>query len=199
MTSWWEIAVIAVAVVGSGVIGAVIGERLARRDAEDWPEPLVPGSYRERRAAVYLDVAIGWHAYVESVRPLAFPGEGFAADRPRDLAAVLRSRAQLEQFGTIPAQRLHDETLEAAVTLIDVLRSLPKSADSDAPDLVAGRKMLRVALRDLATRVDELERQMHGELQPAALSAEPQVEITGRTGAARRPVAADQRRTEQRR
>ena len=29
---------------------------------------------------------MGWHAYFESVRPLAFPAEGFLSDQPRDLA-----------------------------------------------------------------------------------------------------------------
>jgi hypothetical protein len=199
VTSWWAIVIIVAVALGSGLIGAVIGERLASRDADDWPEPLVPASYGERRAAVYLDVAIGWHAYLESVRPLAYPGEGFIADRPRDLAAVLRSRAQLEQFGTIPAQRLHDEALEVAVTLIDVLRSLPQSTTAGTPDLAAGRKTLRVVLRDLAIRVDELERQMHGELQPAPPPVEPHVEITGRAGVPRPPLAANQPQTERRR
>jgi hypothetical protein len=198
VTSWWAIVLIAAIALGSGVIGAVIGERVARRDADDWPEPLVSMSYRERRAAVYLDVAVGWHAYLESVRPLAFPGEGFAADRPRDLAAVLRSRAQLEQVGTIAAQQLHDEALEASVTLINVLRSLPTLPTSGAPDLSGGRRTLRAALRDLATRVDRLERQMNEEIQPAAQRADPEVEITGRT-AARRPVAGHQPDTNQRR
>jgi hypothetical protein len=192
VTSWWAIVLIAAMVLGSGVIGAVIGERVARRGADDWPEPLVPMSYRERRAAVYLDVAIGWHAYLESVRPLAFPGEGFAADRPRDLSAVLRSRAQLEQVGTIAAQQLHDEALEAAVTLINALRSLPTLPASGAPDLSGGRRTLRVVLRDLATRVDRLERQMHEEIQPEAQPRDPHFEITGHAAAARRPVGGRQ-------
>jgi hypothetical protein len=199
VTSWWAIVLIAAIALGSGVIGAVIGERVARRDADDWPEPLVPMSYRERNAAVYLDVAVGWHTYLESVRPLAFPGEGFAADRPRDLAAVLRARAQLEQVGTIAAQQLHDEALEAAVTLINVLRSLPTLPTSGAPDLSGGRRTLRAALRDLATRVDRLERQMNEEIQPAAQRADPEVEITGRTAAARRPVAGHRPDNNQRR
>jgi hypothetical protein len=197
--SWWVIVLIAALVLGSGVIGAVIGQRAARREADDWPEPLVPTSYRERRAAVYLDVAVGWHAYLESVRPLAYPGEGFASDRPRDLAAVLRSRAQLEQVGTIAAQQLHDEALEGAVTLINVLRSLPALPTSGAPDLSGGRRTLRAALRDLAATVDRLERQLNEDIQPAAHSVDPHVEITGRSAAARRPAAgrhpeADRRR-----
>jgi hypothetical protein len=190
VTAWLGVVIIAAVVLGSGVIGAVIGQRLARRDADDWPEPLVPSSFRERRAAVYFDVAIGWHAYLESVRPLAFPGEGMVFDRPRDLAVVLRSRAQLEQFGTIQTQRMHDDALESAVTLIDVLRSLPKSAISGAPDLGAGRQTLRVVLRDLANKVDQLERQMQGELQPAPPPIDPHVEITGRASVPRGSAVA---------
>lgn len=191
MTSWWEVVIIAAVVLGSGLIGAVAGMRIARRNAEDWPEPLPATSYLERRAAVYLEVAIGWHAYLESIRPLAFPAEGFATDRPRDLAAVLRSRAQLEQFGTIPTQVLHDEALEVAVTLINTLRSLPRSATTGVPDLGVGRRTLRTVLRELATKVDQLERQMHNELQPAPPPLDPEVEIMGRAGAAQRPVGAN--------
>lgn len=143
-----------------------------------------------RRAAVYLDVAIGWHAYLDSIRPLAFPAEGFATDRPRDLAAVLRSRAQLEQFGTIPTQVLHDDALEAAVTLINTLRSLPRWAITGVPDLGVGRRTLRTVLRELATKVDQLERQMSDELQPAPPPLDSEIEIMGRAGIAQHPIGA---------
>jgi len=195
VTSWWEVVIIAAVALGSGLIGAVVGMRIARRDAEDWPEPLPATSYLERRAVVYLEVAIGWHAYLESIRPLAFPAEGFATDRPRDLAAVLRSRAQLEQFGTIPTQVLHDEALEVAVTLINTLRSLPRSAVTGVPDLGVGRRTLRTVLRELATKVDQLERQMHDELQPAPPPLDSDVEIMGRAGAAQRPIGANEAQT----
>jgi hypothetical protein len=188
VTSWWEVVIIAAVVLASGLIGAGVGTRVARREAEDWPEPLPATSYLERRAAVYLEVAIGWHAYLDSIRPLAFPAEGFATDRPRDLASVLRSRAQLEQFGTIPTQVLHDEALEAAVTLIDTLRALPRSA-AGVPDLGSARRTLRAVLRELTAKVDQLERQMHDELQPAPPPLDPHVEILGRPSAAGRPAA----------
>jgi hypothetical protein len=190
VTSWWEVVIIVAVVLGSGLIGAVVGMHRARRDDEDWPEPLPATSYLERRAAVYLDVAIGWHAYLEAVRPLAVPAAGFASDRPRDLAAVLRSRVQLEQFGTIATQGLHDEALEVAVTLITTLRSLPRSASTGVPDLGAGRWTLRSVLRELATKVDQLERQMSDELQPAPPPLDFDVEIMGRAGIAQRPIGA---------
>ena len=129
---------------------------------------------------------MGWHAYFESVRPLAFPAEGFLSDQPRDLAGVIRSRAQLAQFGTLSAQQLHDDALEAAVALINVLRLLPPTPGSGEPDLSAGRDALRAALRELATKVDQLERQMRWELQPAPAPPEHQIEAIGRAGAARR-------------
>jgi hypothetical protein len=187
VTSWWEVVIVAAVALASGLIGGVIGMGVARRDTDDWPEPLPSTSYLERRASVYLEVAIGWHAYLESVRTLAFPAEGFTGDRPRDLAAVLRSRAQLEQFGTVPAQRRHDEALEAAVMLIDVLRALPRSSSGE-PDLGAGRKTLRAVLRDLTARIDELERQMDADVRPAPPPLDPHVEITGRASAAQRPI-----------
>lgn len=195
VTSWWEVVIIVAVVLGSGLIGAVVGMHIARRDDEDWPEPLTARSYLERRAAVYLEVAIGWHAYLESIRPLAFLAEGFATDRPRDLAAVLRSRAELEQFGTIPTQVLHDEALEVAVTLINTLRSLPRSATTGIPDLGVGRRTLRTVLRELATKVDQLERQMYDELQPAPPRLDSDVEIMGRAGAAQRPIGPNQAQT----
>lgn len=188
MTSWWEVVIVAAVVLASGLIGGLIGMGVARRETDDWPEPLPSTSYLERRASVYLEVAIGWHAYLESVRTLAFPAEGFTGDRPRDLAAVLRSRAQLEQFGTVPAQRRHDEALEAAVTLINVLRALPRSAASGGPDLSAGRKTLRAVLHDLAARVDELERQMDADVRPAPPPLDPHVEITGRASVPQRQI-----------
>src|SRR5579864_2207990 len=120
VTHWWEVVAIgAVVVLVSVLIGILVGVRAGRREAGVWPQHATSASYLERRAVAYLEVAIGWHAYLESVRPLAYPGEGFVPERPRDLAAVIRSRAQLEQFGTSSAQQFHDDALEAAVALIN--------------------------------------------------------------------------------
>jgi hypothetical protein len=190
MTYWSEAITVGAAVLLSALIGIFIGARMARRDAGGWPEPAISARHLERRAVAYLEVAMGWRAYLESVRPLAFPAEGFISDQPRDLAGVIRSRAQLAQFGTISAQQLHDEALEAAVALINVLRSLPPAPGSGEPDLSSGRDALRAALRELATKVDQLERQMRWEVQPAATPTDRQVEVTGRPGIARRQGAA---------
>ena len=191
MTHWWEaVAVGAVVVLVSVLIGILIGVRTGRREAGFWPQHATSASYMERRAVAYLEVAIGWHSYLDSVRPLAYPGEGFLPDRPRDLAAVIRSRAQLEQFGTSSAQQLHDEALEAAIALINVLRSLPPAPGSGEPDLNAGRNAIRVVLRELATKIDQLERQMQWELEPGATPIDAQVEALGRAGPARRQGAA---------
>ena len=181
--------IIAAVVLGSGLIGAAIAMRVAGRNADDMPGPPPPSSYLERRAAVYLEVSAGWHAYLESVRTLAFPAEGLPTDRPRDLAAVLRSRAQLEQFGSLPTQRLHDEALEAAVEVINVLRTLPIATSSGHPDVSAGRRTVRPPLRDLAMKVDQLERQMIEELRPAPPPVDPHVEIFGRASAPQRPIS----------
>ena len=184
----------AVAALGSGLIGALIGMHFARQDADDQLGTFLSTPDPGRRATAYFDVAIGWHAYLESVRALAFPSEGLAGDRPRDLAAVLRSRAQLEQFGTATAQRLHDDALEAAVALINVLRSLPKAPGSGQPDLTAGtadRPQLRAALRELVLKVDRLEAQMQLELQPVPPPPDRYVDLTGRASGAHRELAPD--------
>ena len=189
MTSWWEVVIVVVAVIGSGLIGAYIAMRRARRDdvggyVDGWLPSVSDARFVERRASVYFEVAVGWHAYLESVRPLAYPAEGAPTQRPRDLSAVLRSRAELEQFGTIGAQRLHDEALDGAVTLINILRALPKLRGSGAPDLVLGRHSLRAILVQLGAKVDELEFQMARDLQPAQLPPDLHVELTGRASAA---------------
>ena len=191
MTHWWEVVAIgAVVVLVSVLIGILVGVRTGRREAGVWPQHATSASYLERRAVAYLEVAIGWHAYLESVRPLAYPGEGFVPERPRDLAAVIRSRAQLEQFGTSSAQQFHDDALEAAVALINVLRSLPPAPGSGEPDLNAGRNAIRVVLQELANKIDQLERQMRWELQPGVASVDSHVEAVGRAGTVRRQGAA---------
>jgi hypothetical protein len=128
----------------------------------------------------YLEAALGWHAYLQTLRPLAFPEEGFTPNRQRDLAVVLRSRAQLEQFGSAIVRQLHENALEEAVTLIGVLRTMPTSASTGAPDLAAGRFVLRFVLGEISKRVDVLEREMNRELRGGTGVAEQMVELTGR-------------------
>lgn len=133
----------------------------------------------ERRAAAYLETALGWHTYLQTLRPLAFPEEGLAVHRSRDLAIVLRSRAQLELFGSAAVQKLHEEALDESVTLIDLLRSMPRAPATGDIDLAAGRVVLRFVLKEVGKRVNALERQMNSELRARDAIAEPSIEITG--------------------
>jgi hypothetical protein len=172
-------------VVIVGLVGAAagigIGALIARRNNDRLIHSVRKAGARERRAAAYLDVATGWHAYLQAVRPLAFPDQGFPSSRPRDLSAVLRSRAQLDAVGSAPVQHLHDAALEGAVTLISVLQSLPR-APTGEPDVAAGRQSLRAALAAIARQVDLLEEQMEREVHPWTALTEQHVELTGRRG-----------------
>lgn len=197
MTPWSTVVILATAGLGGGLIGAVVGVRFARSNRDALLHGIRQALSEERWvSAVYLDVAIGWRAYLRAVHPLGFPEEGFAADTPRDLAAVLRSRAQLERFGSTSVQQLHDEALEGAVTLINVLRSLPKAPFTGDPDIAAGREPIRVLLEQIGTKVDALERQMSRELQPLTASAEPSLEVTGRVRPEPETVAGGRRQSE---
>ena len=197
MTPWSTVVILATAGLGGGLIGAVVGVRFARSNRDALLHGIRQALSEERWvSAVYLDVAIGWRAYLRAVHPLGFPEEGFAADTPRDLAAVLRSRAQLERFGSTSVQQLHDEALEGAVTLINVLRSLPKAPFTGDPDIAAGREPIRVLLEQIGTKVDALERQMSRELQPLTASAEPSLEVTGRVRPEPETVAGGRRQYE---
>lgn|GEM_PF-5961821 len=179
-------------VVVAGVVGAAagigMGALVARRNNDRLIQSMRKARAHEHRAAAYLDVAIGWHAYLEAVRPLAFPDQGFPSSRPRDLSAVLRSRAQLDAVGSATVQHLHDAALEGAVTLISLLQSLPK-APTGEPDVAAGRQSLRSALAGIATQVDLLEEQMDRELHPRTALTEQHVELTGRRGTGQQVVA----------
>jgi len=179
----WLVVIVVATGLGGGVIGAAVGNRRARRGNLDLLRTVREARNEERRAAVYLEVATGWHAYLQTVRALAFAEERLSADTPRDLAAVLRARAQLEVFGSTLAQQLHDHALEAAVTLINVLRTLPRTATTGEPDIAAGQSSLRMVIAEIGTKVDALERQMNRELHPEAGSLEQSVEVTGRAWA----------------
>ena len=106
------------------------------------------------------------------------------ANRHRDLATVLRSRARLDLFGSAAVQKLHEEALDEAVTLIDLLRSMPETPTTGAPDLAGGRYVLRFVLGEIRKRVDALERQMYRELQGPTTDTGQLLEIIGRRGTA---------------
>jgi hypothetical protein len=165
-----------------------MGALIARRNNDRLIRSMRKARAQEHRAATYLEVAIGWHAYLQAVRPLAFPEQGFPSSRPRDLSAVLRSRAQLDAVGSASVQRLHDGALEEAVTLINLLQSLPK-APTGEPDVASGRQSLREALAAIAMQVDLLEEQMNRELHPRTALTEEDVELTGRRGPGQQVVA----------
>jgi hypothetical protein len=179
VTNWWIVGTVAAAglvlvvLTGAAVLAqrARIAKRLLLRSIDE-----LRGE--ERRAAAYLDAALGWQGYLQTLRPLAFPEEGFVSNRHRDLATVLRSRAQLDLFGSAAVQKLHEEALDEAVTLIDLLRSMPE------PDLAAGRYVLRFVLGEISKRVDALERQMNRELHGLTTDTEQLLEVTGRRGTA---------------
>ena len=164
--------------------GAVVLVERARRAKRRLLRSVDKLRGEERRAAAYLEAALGWSAYLTTLRPLAFPEEGVVVNRHRDLATVLRSRAQLERFGSAAVQQLHEAALDEAVTLIELLRSMPGASTPGEPDLAARRHVLRFVLGEISKKVDALERQMHRELQARATVTEPVIELTGWRGAA---------------
>jgi hypothetical protein len=176
----WPIVIAVVVALAIGLIGLVGGFLVARRSKDDLVRSMDQTRREERRAAAYLEAAIGWHAYLQTLRPLAFPEDRVAARRQRDLATVLRSRAQLELFGSPAVQQLHEETLDQAVTLIDLLRSMPNDPQTGEPDFAGGRYVLRFVLGEIGRRVDALERQMNRELEHGTASASDLLELTGR-------------------
>ncbi len=167
-------------VVLLALVGAAVAILRTRRSNDRLLRSMHETRSEERRAAAYLETALGWHAYLQTLRPLAFPEEGLAVHRSRDLAIVLRSRAQLELFGSAAVQKLHEEALDESVTLIDLLRSMPRAPATGDVDLAAGRVVLRFVLKEVGKRVNALERQMNSELQARTAIAERSVEITGR-------------------
>jgi hypothetical protein len=184
----WPVTVAVAAAIVIGLVGLVAGLLVARRGRSGLARTVDATRREERRAAAYLEAAIGWHAYLQTLRPLAYPEDRGAARRQRDLAGVLRSRAQLELFGSEAVQQLHEEILDQAVTLIDLLRSMPMDSQTGQPDIAGGRYVLRFVLGELGRRVDALERQMNRDLEgPARTSSEP-VELTGRRSAAKKPA-----------
>jgi hypothetical protein len=185
---WWPVGVAVVVALVIGLTGVVTGVLLARRSRRELARTVDEIRGEERRAAAYLEAAIGWHAYLQTLRPLAFPEDRAAARRHRDLAAVLRSRAQLELFGSPAVQQLHEELLDQAVTLIDLLRSMPMDPQTGEPDLAGGRYVLRFVLGEVGRRVDALERQMHRELAHREAPVSEPLELTGRRRTGQTPA-----------
>ncbi len=177
--AWGIIGIVAAAAVIVALIAAGLIVRAMRKSRAEAQRTIDETRRDERRAVAYLEAALGWHAYLQTLRPLAFPEEGFTPNRQRDLAGVLRSRAQLEQFGSATVRQLHENALEEAVTLIGVLRTMPATPTGE-PDLAAGRFVLRFVLGEISKRVDVLEREMNRELRGGTGVAEQMVELTGR-------------------
>jgi hypothetical protein len=93
-------------------------------------------------------------------------------------------------------QQLHDEALEGAVALIDLLQSLPKSPVTGQPDIAAGRNDLRVLLGEISKTVDVLEDQMNREVHPRTAVTDHAVELTGRRGIGQQVVTGDRSQSE---
>ena len=190
MTPTWTLGLVIVAAGLLGALVGLVGVQRARRTKATLLRSVDEARIEERRSAAYLETALGWHAYLQTIRPLAFPDEAHATSRQRDLATVLRSRAQLELFGSGVVQALHEEALDEAVRLIDLIRSMPKTPATGEPDIAAGRFVLRFVLGEMGKRVDALERQMYRELRGPSQVAGQLLEVIGRphagqTGAAR--------------
>lgn len=162
------------------LVGAAVGTLRSRRSNARLLQSMHEARNQERRAAAYLETALGWHTYLQTLRPLAFPEEGLAVHRSRDLAIVLRSRARLELFGSAAVQKLHEDALDESVTLIDLLRSMPRAPATGDVDIASERAVLRFLLKEVSKRVNAIERQMNNELQARTAIAEGSVEITGR-------------------
>jgi hypothetical protein len=185
MTFWRGVLIFAAVALGFGVVGAVIGRLTARRSAHElhFAPSAMPAT--QRQAVAYLDVVVAWHSYLRAVRTLVYPEEGPPAHGSRDLAAVLESRAQLQAVGSLAVQDLHDQALESAVTLIDLLRSVSWPSPPNGTELSTQRLALRVALSAIDERISALENQVLYEAGHLPSLPEVEVEMTGRAAAAR--------------
>ena len=179
--SWLAVITFAGLAVGCGLVGAVIGRLTAERHAPEVHIPRGARPAKQRQAVAYLDVAMAWTSYLRAVRTLLYPEEGLPAPASRDLASVLEARAQLQEIGSPVVQDLHDQALESAVTLIELLRSQTTSPLLDRADTAANRTSLRLGLAAISDKVGALERQMIHEVRylPAPWE-EAEIEMTGR-------------------
>jgi hypothetical protein len=185
VTSLRAVLIVAGAALGFGLIGAVIGLLVASRSGRQLRIPGGEPSIEQRRAVVYLEVVIAWHSYLRAVRTLVYPEEGPPANGPRDLASVLHARSQLQAAGTRVVQNLHDQVLDRAVMLIDLLRSQPMALLLDRADMQAQRGSLRLMFTTISERIGALERQMLDEVGPLPIPREDHIEMTGRAMARR--------------
>jgi|SRR5580700_10192070 hypothetical protein len=181
MTFWRGVLIFAGLALGFGIIGAVIGRLTAKGSAHElhFVPSAIPAT--QRQAIAYLDVVVAWHSYLRAVRTLVYPEEGPPAHGSRDLAAVIESRAELQANGSLMVQDLHDQALESAVTLIDLLRSATYATSPDGAELSTQRLGLRVALSAIEERISALENQVLYEAgHLPSLPPEAEVEMTGR-------------------
>lgn len=181
MTFWRGVLIFAGVALGFGIIGAVIGRLTAKGSAHElhFVPSAIPAT--QRQAIAYLDVVVAWHSYLRAVRTLVYPEEGPPAHGSRDLAAVIESRAELQANGSLMVQDLHDQALESAVTLIDLLRSATYSTSPNGAELSTQRLGLRVALSAIEERISALENQVLYEAgHLPSLPPEAEVEMTGR-------------------
>jgi hypothetical protein len=181
----WEGVIFAVVALGFCLVGAVVGRFTARSNAPQLYFPATSLPPTGGQAVVYLEVVIAWHSYLRAVRTLIYPEEGPPANGSRDLASVLHSRAQLQAVGTRAVLDLHDQVLESAVTLIDLLRSSTSSPLPSGVDQWTQRTSLRPAFSAIGDRVIALERQMLYELGELPSLPDVELAMTGRAAAAR--------------
>jgi len=162
-----------------GVIGAVIGRITVRRGARSLEPIAFDAPSVERQAIVYLEVAVAWHSYLRAVRTLVYPEEGPPATGTRDLASVLRARAQLQNVATPVVQELHDQVLDSAVTLIDLLRSHVNPPTLGRLATGGGNMSLPLAFETINHRVGLLELQMLSEFGYQRRLPRGEIEMTG--------------------
>jgi hypothetical protein len=181
---WPTVVILAFLALGCGLIEAVLGW-FTPKHAVPPPTPPTPPAApiaergnEQQRALLYLRVAIAWHSYLRAVRTLLYPEEG-PPNESRDLASVLQARAQLQAIGSPPVRELHDQALDSAVALIDLLRSQTMSPPLDRANVETNRMVLRAAFNAISERIAALELQMVRELSHQAQTRE-NVEITGR-------------------
>jgi hypothetical protein len=170
---WPTVVILLFLALGCGLIEAVLGRLTAKPIAPPLPILIGESANEQQRAVLYLRVAIAWHSYLRAVRTLLYPEEG-PPNESRDLSSVLQARAQLEAMGSPPVRVLHDQVLDSAVALIDLLRSQTTSPAPARANIDA-----RAAFNAISERIGALELQMVREVGHQALPRE-NVEITGR-------------------
>ena len=175
---WPTVVIFLFLALGCGLIEAVLGRLRAKR-----PVPALHTPPEQQQAVLYLRVAIAWHSYLRAVRTLLYPEEG-PPNVSRDLASVLQARAQLQAMGSPAVRDLHDQVLESAVALIDLLRSQTISPPLGRANIDSNRMSLRAAFNAISDGIGALELQMVCEVGHQAMPPE-EVEITGRPMPAR--------------